>query len=195
MCPFERFCFPLREKELSFSGDNLPVFTEKIKMFTYLRYGGYGPEVMKDLKSFDLGNISEFDLNKILQQKSQYLHGFSLFYQKNLKKSSNTDQFATLMNEDMEKYYEKKNNEGKVQYLFKDIRRNHLKKISHQIYLENQVYDELKKIEINDENDVVDQILNKFPNYLTINDYNENLRREHLKWIVKAKKQNTFPFS
>jgi hypothetical protein len=194
ICVHERLCYPYRETQLSYSGDKVPTFSKKRKMFDYLRLSAYGVEALEELRELNLGNVANFCLKTMLEKKSQYLHGVSLYSDNNMKKSSSAEEFTNLMMKDLETHYQQKNAENKSVYTFGTIKKNHLKSVCEHLFLENQIYTEMKSISSNDENEIFDEIVKKIPDCLTRNGYNKTIRTQHLKWLIKSKMQNTFPF-
>lgn len=195
VCPFERMFWPYQESQLSFSGDDVPTFENKQKMFSFLFLSSYGPEIMSVLKNCNLGNVMDVDPEKLIKKDSQYLHGVSLYADQNLSKSSSAEDFKKLMMKDMETHYQNKNQENAAQYVFGSIRRNRLSRVCEHIFLEQRILEELKKSDKTDETEIFQHILQAFPGCLTQNYYNEEIRKEHLQWLIKKKLQKAFPFN
>lgn len=193
-CPLERLYIPFRENELSFSGDHIPKFTSKQRMFNYLGYEHYGEELMQALESLDLGNVADFDLKAERMKKSRYLHGFSLFLQTNLSKSTSAEQLYNLMEKDLESHYEEKNQNEDNKYVFGAIKKKWLRSKCEHVYRDSLIYEELNAMDISDEEEAFKRVLSKFPDCLTTQGYDENIRKEHVAWLISARLKKEFPF-
>ena len=197
ICCLEKLIFPLRTDKLSFSGDEVPTFVSRIKMFNYLRLSAYGKEILEELKTFHLGNITSLDIPKILLEKSRYLHGRSLYCESALKNSNSLKEFQKRMEKDMENHYKNKNLESTTtHYNFNIHKIKHLKNVCFHVYNDYKIYQFLKKCPNNGTvEDLYKVVLEKFPGCLTWNNYIKERREEHLRFLVGAKINKEFPFS
>jgi hypothetical protein len=194
-CPKEKLCFPYRETELSYSGNDLPTFESKKLMFQYLKLTGYGDEMLTKLESLDIGNVVDYDFDLEYAKNSQYLHGFSLYMQKNLKKSKSAESFYQSMLDEMQAHYDEKNITAVRKHNFGEIRKKALKGTCDHVFFDNQIYEKLRGCSENDAGSLYDLVLKEFPDCLTRNGYDEGLRKEHIMSLANSRINKSFPFN
>jgi hypothetical protein len=194
-CPLEKRCFPFSQTQLSYSGEDLPTFSNKRKMFEFLKLEGYGDDMLTKLDSLNLCNVLTYDFKGEFRRNSRYLHGCSLYMQGNLNKSKCAENFYCLMLKDLETHYDQKNINAKIPLEFGENKKAWLKRVCQHVHYDSQIYSELQRMESNDEEQMLNELLGMFPECLTRDGFNSEFRRQHFQWLIKARLKNVYPFN
>ena len=189
----ERLCHPYQTDSLSYTGKDVPKFKSRRGMFQFVAYDGYTDEILAEMRKYGLHNIKDLDVQKLLHEGSQYVHGFSLFSSKRLESSKTYAEFETGILEDLKSHYKKKRTESPLPYPFNEPRINNIKVICFQVYNDTQIYKFLKAQESQDVEALYKSVLAQFPDCLTWNGYDKAIREDHLKELCEAKKEKKYP--
>lgn len=193
ICRIERLCHPYLTEKLSYTGKDVPVFKNRRGMFQFLSYDAYTDEILENIRSRKIHNIKSLDIQKLLHEGSQYVHGYSLFSTKRLGESRSYAEFEAGMLQDLETHYKQKRSESNLPFPFNEPRIKNIKKICFQVFQDSQIYDFLRSQESQDVETLFKSVLAQFPDCLTWQNYEKAVREDHIKELCIAKIEKKYP--
>lgn len=192
LCPIEKLYFPFEELNLSFSSENLPKFTSSHKKFAYLNLESFSVPIISRLENLTLDNVADFDLEKMIFDHSQYIHGFSLYCIDAFNESNEYQKFLINMQNKLNHHYKTKN-EIEIIHTMNQERLKNIERRCYHFYHDSLIYKFINSLSIElSQEDQFNQVIAKFPECLTANEYNEQNRIEHIQWLINKKQIGEF---